>query len=239
MKISFEWKFCMTSNRAHGKSVQLSVCSSDTITASIIPSSDPPPLSWLPSFECHCQSSAVLQCNYLSNSDYHRTNIRQLYRTDMYAKTESEVSIQTKMGETSEKQNLGSLKKVTSLISHWLMFDKLCAGQRMSEWPDQAGEAPVPVRLMPLPLHHRAGHRDGVQSKQWTPMQTLVINTQFYIRRGQEYCLPRKIQAIIRDLITSPITQDGSIYLTEINQMFFRRFAWQRYNLKKMFNAWN
>ena len=72
----------MTSIRAHGKSVQLSVCSSDTITASIIPSSDPPPLSWLPSFECHCQSSAVLQCNYLSNSDHHRTSIRHNYRTD-------------------------------------------------------------------------------------------------------------------------------------------------------------
>ena len=33
----------------------------------------------------------------------------------MYAKTESEVSIQNKMGEVSEKQNLESLQKVNTV----------------------------------------------------------------------------------------------------------------------------
>ena len=42
-----------------------------------------PLLSWLPSFECHCQSSAVLQSDNLSNSDHYRTNIRQHCRTDI------------------------------------------------------------------------------------------------------------------------------------------------------------
>ena len=40
----------------------------------------------------------------------------------------------------------------------------------------------------------------------------------------QEYC-PRKIQAAIRDLTISLITQDGSIYLSEINQMPLKRFV--------------
>ena len=38
----------------------------------------------------------------------------------MYAKTESEVSIQNKMGEVSEKQNLERLQKVTFFISNSL-----------------------------------------------------------------------------------------------------------------------
>lgn len=33
------------------------------------------------------------------------------------------------------------------------------------------------------------------------------------------------MKAAIRDLITSPITQDGSIYLSEINQMPLKRFV--------------
>ena len=36
----------------------------------------------------------------------------------MYAKTESEVSIQNKMGEVSEKQNLERLQKVTLSVDN-------------------------------------------------------------------------------------------------------------------------
>ena len=53
----------------------------------------------------------------------------------MYAKTESEVSIQNKMGEVSEKQNLERLQKVTfSFLIHKFftnnMQDRGCLSDR-------------------------------------------------------------------------------------------------------------
>ena len=56
-----------------------------------------------------------------------------------------------------------------------------------------------------------------------------------FIRRVQDYCLLKKMQATIRDLIISLITQDGSIYLSEINQMSSKGFVWQRYKFWNYF----
>ena len=51
----------------------------------------------------------------------------------MYAKTESEVSIQNKMGEVSEKQNLERLQKVTLSVNNPNNIIKYFAEQRLSE----------------------------------------------------------------------------------------------------------
>ena len=142
----------------------------------------------------------------------------------MYAKTESEVSIQNKMGEVSEKQNLERLQKVTLsvLIILTILSNILQNRGCLSDRTRLEKLLCLSVSCLFLCI---LGLVIGMIFKVRKEKSYFKNQLNIFIRRVQDYSLLKKMQATIRDLIISPITQDGSIYLSEINQMYNKRFV--------------